>query len=151
MGEARMAAWCYPGFDPALGAKYGHCYNWHAVNDPRGLAPEGWRIPTATDWDALATTQGGADVAGVALKSGTGWYANANGTNSSGFNALPSGAVSVINGYMAETKVAVFWTASPGNTGPSFAQYRVLHAPRRGVYAEEDVKFNAFPVRCIRP
>lgn len=33
-------AWCYYNNDPANGKKYGKLYNWHAVNDPRGLAPE---------------------------------------------------------------------------------------------------------------
>ena len=30
-------------------------YNYYAVTDPRGLAPEGWRIPTKADWDKLIT------------------------------------------------------------------------------------------------
>lgn len=25
---------------------YGYLYNWHAVNDSRGLAPKGWHIPS---------------------------------------------------------------------------------------------------------
>ena len=28
-------------------------YNWYAVSDSRGLAPEGWHIPTDTDWSIL--------------------------------------------------------------------------------------------------
>lgn len=32
---------------------WGALYNWYAVNDSRGLAPEGWRVPTDADWDAL--------------------------------------------------------------------------------------------------
>lgn len=28
-------------------------YNWYAVTDPRGLAPEGWRIPSYNDWGEL--------------------------------------------------------------------------------------------------
>ena len=34
-------AWCYYNNDQANGVKYGKLYNWYAVNDPRGLAPEG--------------------------------------------------------------------------------------------------------------
>lgn len=29
----------------------GLLYNWFAVNDSRGLAPEGWKIPTIKDWE----------------------------------------------------------------------------------------------------
>src|ERR1035437_9378616 len=39
-------AWCYYNNDPAMGAIYGKLYNWYAVNDPRGLAPAGWHIPS---------------------------------------------------------------------------------------------------------
>ena len=39
-------AWCYYDNDPANGEKYGKLYNWYAVNDSRGLAPEGYKIPT---------------------------------------------------------------------------------------------------------
>jgi uncharacterized protein (TIGR02145 family) len=38
-------AWCFYDNDPSNGVKYGKLYNWWAVNDPRGLAPEGWHIP----------------------------------------------------------------------------------------------------------
>jgi len=34
-------AWCYYNNDPANGNLYGKLYNWHAVNDTRGLAPMG--------------------------------------------------------------------------------------------------------------
>jgi hypothetical protein len=40
-------AYCYYNNDPGTyGATYGKLYNWYAVNDPRGLAPEGWHVPT---------------------------------------------------------------------------------------------------------
>jgi hypothetical protein len=38
-------AWCYYNNDPKNGLIYGKLYNWYAVNDPRGLAPEGYHIP----------------------------------------------------------------------------------------------------------
>ena len=43
-------AWCYYNNDPANGAIYGKLYNWYAVNDPRGLAPEGWHVPSHTEF-----------------------------------------------------------------------------------------------------
>lgn len=48
----RTGAWCYYDNDPANWF-YGKLYNGHAVNDPRGLAPEGWRIAKLHDWIAL--------------------------------------------------------------------------------------------------
>jgi uncharacterized protein (TIGR02145 family) len=86
-------AWCYYNDDPANGAIYGKLYNWYAVNDPRGLAPAGWHVPTETEWQTLIGTLGGASVAGGEMKStGTTYWGSPNtGTNSSGFSALPGG------------------------------------------------------------
>jgi uncharacterized protein (TIGR02145 family) len=91
------------------GATYGKLYNWYAVNDARGLAPSGYHIPTQAEWTTLRGTQPGN---GTTLKSSTtDWsgtfsnvnnnivvttnptYSNYNGTNSTGFNALPGGSV----------------------------------------------------------
>ncbi len=73
--------------------KYGLLYNWHVVNDARGIAPEGWRVPTAADWDTLCVYLGGANVAGEMLKDwGTEHWLDPNyATNESGFTAMPSG------------------------------------------------------------
>jgi hypothetical protein len=46
-------AWCYYNFNSENGKKYGKLYNWYAVNDPRGLAPIGWRLPTIDEWREL--------------------------------------------------------------------------------------------------
>jgi hypothetical protein len=44
-------------------------YSWKAVNSPKGIAPQGWRVPTKSDWEELIskTTSRGD------LKSKTGW------------------------------------------------------------------------------
>jgi uncharacterized protein (TIGR02145 family) len=47
---------------------YGNAYNWHAVVDPRGLAPEGWHIPGIDEWQELSDYLGGDEVAGGKLK-----------------------------------------------------------------------------------
>jgi len=59
-GRRGAPAWCHYDSDPekkyqaALnGKKYGKLYNWFAVNDPRGLAPEGWHVPTDKEWTEL--------------------------------------------------------------------------------------------------
>ena len=51
-------AWCYLNNDPANGKKYGKLYNWYAVSDPRGIAPDGYRIPTNKDFDKLIESTG---------------------------------------------------------------------------------------------
>jgi hypothetical protein len=49
-GENGQPAWCYYDNDPKNGKKYGKLYNWFAVNDPRGLAPKSWHVPTDEEW-----------------------------------------------------------------------------------------------------
>jgi uncharacterized protein (TIGR02145 family) len=46
-------AWCYYGNDTVNGEKYGIIYNWYAVNDSRGLAPECWHIADESEWTNL--------------------------------------------------------------------------------------------------
>ena len=83
-------AWCNFDNNPENGKIYGKLYNWYAINDPRELAPEGWRIPTNQDWRTLVKNLKGVDIAGLKLKSTTGWNSK-NGTNNIDFSAIPGG------------------------------------------------------------
>jgi uncharacterized protein (TIGR02145 family) len=47
-------AFCYYNNDPSTAKTQGVLYNWYAVNDPRGLAPEGWKVPSHTDVKELS-------------------------------------------------------------------------------------------------
>lgn len=44
-------AWCLYDDYPENKDTFGLLYNWFALNDPRGLAPEEWKIPTIKDWE----------------------------------------------------------------------------------------------------
>ena len=86
-------AWCYYNNDPANGSIYGKLYNWFAVNDPRGLAPTGWHIPTddrdiptSSEWQLLSDCLGGNEIAGGKMKSTSGW-------NNGGFNNNNNGTI----------------------------------------------------------
>jgi len=46
-------AFCVYGHNVEHAETYGALYNWHAVVDKRGLAPEGWHIPTKAEWEVL--------------------------------------------------------------------------------------------------
>jgi uncharacterized protein (TIGR02145 family) len=53
-GFNQQPAWCYYVTDEDVIEKsYGKLYNLFAVNDPRGLAPEGWHISSETEWREL--------------------------------------------------------------------------------------------------
>ena len=66
--ENNTPAWCYYDGDKENGDKYGKLYNFYAFNDPRGLAPAGYRLPNDKDWDILATELGGKYVAGPKMR-----------------------------------------------------------------------------------
>ena len=71
---------------------YGALYNGYAVQDSRGICPTGWHVPRDIEWTQLENFLGGKLVAGRKLKeSGTIHWASPNGTNESGFTALPGG------------------------------------------------------------
>lgn len=50
--------WCYPNFTCDLGKTYGKLYNFYAIQDARGLAPAGWRLPSKEDFTTLSATLG---------------------------------------------------------------------------------------------
>lgn len=45
-GDKKEGAYC-------ISPTGGHLYNWYAVNDQRGLAPSGFRIPTEDDFKSV--------------------------------------------------------------------------------------------------
>jgi uncharacterized protein (TIGR02145 family) len=69
--QNKQPAWCYYQNITANGKIYGKLYNWYAVNDPRGIAPQGWHVPTDNDWKKL-TGYLGVDAA-TKIKNTFGW------------------------------------------------------------------------------
>jgi uncharacterized protein (TIGR02145 family) len=108
-------AWCWYNNDPANEAIYGKLYNWHAVNDPRGLAPAGYHIPTDTELVTLTTFLGGTSVAGGAMKE-VGlchWNTpNTDATNTSFFTGLGGGARSSGGNYGTFGNFGNWWTST---------------------------------------
>jgi len=50
-------AWRWASDDPAERFQLGKLYNWYAIEDSRGLAPDGLRIPAAEELQALVTAE----------------------------------------------------------------------------------------------
>jgi uncharacterized protein (TIGR02145 family) len=76
---------------------YGLFYNQFAVTGSttgatasNNLCPSGWHAPTSAEFTTLSTFLGTATAA-TQIKSTTLWASSGNGTNSSGFNAVPGG------------------------------------------------------------
>jgi uncharacterized protein (TIGR02145 family) len=116
-GENQQPAWCYYMNDPQNEEIYGKLYNWYAVNDKRGLAPEGYHVPTDAEWTQLSDYLGGEDVAGKKMKSTSGWIENGNGSNESGFNGLPGGGRNSNGTFGNQGNYGYWWSAAEDSTG----------------------------------
>jgi uncharacterized protein (TIGR02145 family) len=113
-------AWCYYANNSGNGVIYGKLYNWYAVNDPRGLAPVGYHIPTQSEWLNLINCAGGLTVAGGELKQ-TGYIVwnppNSGATNSTNFSALGAGTRSSSTGNpLGLRTLSSFWSSGEQNS-----------------------------------
>ena len=119
-GEREEPAWCHYNNDAENGKIYGKLYNWYAVNDARGLAPEGWHIPTDGEWTILINHLGGEDVAGGKMKStGMAYWnpPNKGATNISRFSALPGGTRTRERSFGGIRNDTYFWSSTEYNEG----------------------------------
>lgn len=101
-GENQQPSWCYYNFSKPNSEKYGKIYNWYAINDPRGLAPKEFHVPSRKEWETLYNQMGGNKSAAefrekgaLKMKTGSDWKKNSFkiGSNESGFSALPGGYI----------------------------------------------------------
>lgn len=111
--EAKEAAWCYYDGNAEFGKKNGKLYNFYAVSDARGIAPKGWHIPSKDDWTLLFNSVGGTETAGEAMKNTQGWIENGNGTNTSGFSAMPSGYRDLTSKFQLAGYAGGWWSSTP--------------------------------------
>ena len=130
---------------------YGALYNFYAVSDTCGLCPEGWHVPTESEWLALVAYLGGKDAAGGKIKEAgtTHWSVpNIGATNESGFLGLPGGGRGQISGCGEVGNYATWWSSTV---------YDSIYAWHWGLYhGNASVRFNpghkasGFSVRCIK-
>jgi uncharacterized protein (TIGR02145 family) len=132
------------------GKTFGMLYNWHAVTDPRSLAPAGWHVATDKEWQELAEALGGEESAGNALKAPGKWSeSSVDKAKSSGFDALPSGARRDADGvFLMLGQFARVYTSSPASNGKVLA--RALSFFDNALRGGEVGPRNGFAVRCVK-
>lgn len=109
--------WCYYNFDES-NAKYGKIYNWFAVEDPRGLVPDGYHIPKWEEFEKLATNLGN-ELVGEKMKSKYDWSDNS--TNESGFSALPGGFCDNRGNMFRMDTSGYWWTTTKKDSYNSYS------------------------------
>ncbi len=151
-------AWCYYNNDPANGVIYGKLYNWYAVNDPRGLAPTGFHIPSETEWTTLSDCLGG-DVSVIFNKmvetGNSHWTTpHPDATNSSGFTAFAAGYRHYLGNFSYFGQVAKFSSSSlydlPNMGLTSIWIYTLDSVASNTMYNTSGDINNGFSVRCLK-
>lgn len=130
----------------------GSCYR--SVEEPhQGLCPNGWHVPTVSEWNSLETNLGGSAVlAGKKMRLNTtgftDWDAKNNDGNSSGFSALPSGERDNDNVWNFRGAISYFWTATENDAG--MAKIRYMSDRYADLYAVNYSKNFGFSLRCLQ-
>lgn len=149
-GREGKPAWCYYENDPENGIKFGKLYNWYAITDPRGFAPQGWHLPSHEEWKQLVDFLGGPEVAGIKMKSTKGWDEDGNGTNDSGFAGLPGGHRNGNGDFYNVGMTGSWWSITESDTNRFMIVHPSLLSYGDMVYTLVHEKDRGFSVRIIR-
>jgi uncharacterized protein (TIGR02145 family) len=144
-------AYCNYNNDVNNSTTYGRLYNWFAVNDIRNIAPVGWHIATANDWETLINYLGGKESAGGKMKEAglAHWISpNMDADNSSGFTALPGGNRFSDGTFGHLGQNCFFWSATEKDTSTAFA--RQLGTDHMDCDLDSLYKVDGLSVRCLK-
>jgi len=144
---------------------FGNLYNWYAIDDARGLAPEGWHVPsdeeikqlemylgmTQSQAEAISYrgTNEGSKLAGNANLWNDGSLENDPEFGSSGFNLLPGGYREINNGdFIQIYSYGHFWSTTEEDM--SYVWTRGITSSLTQVYRYYNSKHVGYSVRCVR-
>jgi uncharacterized protein (TIGR02145 family) len=119
---------------------YGNLYNWYAVDDSRGVCPEGFHIPTDDEWmelefhlgmpeselydEGYRGTDQGSQLAGNADLWIDGNLVVNPAFGTSGFNSLPGGYKTSSGSYVSTMGyIASFWSSTAYDSNNSWRRY----------------------------
>ena len=171
----------------------GYLYNWYAVMDTvsktasipyvsfekrRGICPEGWHVPSITEWDTLVSymsrqseymcrVSGSSKYFANALASKYWWAkpsysdscyvgVNPENNNASGMSMIPTGYWGTGSMSMSNrSQYAYFWSSTLYSNSSSYnygfrLRYDVNRVSSRSDYGDQLSRGSAFPVRCLR-
>ena len=147
LGEEKKPACAYLAYDDKNGKEFGLLYNFYAVTDKRGLAPEGWHVPTLKEWELMIKELGGEKKAGETLKKKNVWDDD-DCSDSSGFSAVPSCFHDEFGFDNMISKTACFWTST--KDGKNDADYVMISCYSADATVRVRGQASGFSVRCIK-
>ena len=114
----------------------------------QGVCPDGWHLPSKTEWEILFELVGGKSMAAKALKAKTGWCSGCNGDDTYGFSALPAGVRYNNNKSDHIGSFAYFWSATESTTERS--NYVQLQVDYKTANLNVEYKSYGLSVRCVK-
>jgi uncharacterized protein (TIGR02145 family) len=144
------------------GTIYGALYNYKAVEDPNGLCPTGWHVPSDLEWQTLEMFLGmsqaqasasllrGTDEGGKLKETGfTHWNSpNTGATDSIGFTALPGGYRDYNNAnYYSIGNYGYWWTSTSATSASSL--FRRIYYDNSGILRNSQYGRAGYSVRCV--
>jgi uncharacterized protein (TIGR02145 family) len=136
---------------------YGALYNWYATVNSNNLCPQGWHVPSNSEFTSIVSFLGGEDVAGGKMKSTSTEPAphprwdmpNNAATNESGFSGFPGGdRASTMGQYLGLGVYGRWWSSSSFNE--EHAKSRWIRYSAGWIEENTNAKSNGFSVRCLK-
>jgi len=145
-GQKGNPAWCYYDNLQENGDIYGSLYNWFAAHDVRGVAPDGWRIPTEDDWSLLELNLKDKSITDEIRDNKI--PSEITGKLSSDFNPLPGGSRG-INGAFGGLGINCYWWSFISNP-PELSWGRKVSQSYDAFEKIDSFQRFGFSIRCIK-
>jgi uncharacterized protein (TIGR02145 family) len=153
-------AWVYYNNDITKNVNYGKLYNWYALNPitngNKNVCPNGWHVPSDTEWTVLTDYLGGAmidtTVGGQMKEVGnTNWNSpNIGATNTSLFTGRAGGMLDYRGRYVLLGEFGLWWSSTEHNKLKDYAWRRSLDFDNGGVYFGGQDKNDGLSIRCLK-
>ena len=141
--------------DPILAQDYGYLYTYDAIaTSGKNICPDGYRLPSSSEWSVLLQKYGGSALAGGALKEGgviNHWDVQANGvTGAAETDIIPAGMVASDGSSSGLGKRAYVWTGEESADNPDYAVAYQFNTENNLVLKVNLKKDANISVRCIK-
>jgi formylglycine-generating enzyme len=124
---------------------YGNLYNWYAVVDEHGLAPDGWNIPSDKDWKELETYVGA--IATKKIEPDKDWI-TIHSSDTARLLAVSSGLRMIDGRFLNLDSNAYYWSSSI--LVDRLAIYRSIDIKNRVMRRNTSYKNYCMAVRCVK-
>jgi uncharacterized protein (TIGR02145 family) len=144
-------AWSHYNNDSQYECPYGKLYNWYAAADPRNVCPAGWHVPSEAEWGILINDAVSNDAAKVKSEGNQYWlYNSGNGSNLTGFSALPNGVRYWGDGTFESNGFWATWWSSTIQLAGCCSYYLAIEGMGYSLNGNYPDLHNGHAIRCLR-